>query len=235
MTLEVRAPKDWPEMLAFEGLQRDVWKCPDREIVPAHQLQAHHHHGGCLLGLWQDGMAVGCCYAFPGPLGQDYLYSHFAAITPSLQGQGLGFLLKQAQADWARERGYRRIVWTYDPLQAANSRLNLGKLGAVCNRYRVDYYGELEDELNRGIPSDRLEVDWWLGPVQRFSPQQSLEFPCNLPWDERLHWRLQLRTQLQQAFAQGLAIVGFRIENGWGRYLLGDYLLEDGPGTPPSV
>lgn len=231
----MRAPNDWPEMLSLESLQKEVWRCPEREIVPAHQMQAHHHHGGCLLGLWNDGVAVGCCYAFPGPLGQDYLYSHFAAVAPALQGQGLGFLLKQAQAEWARERGYRRIVWTYDPLQSANARLNLGKLGAVCNRYRVDYYGELEDELNRGLPSDRLEVDWWLASLQRTSRQQCVDFPCHLTGQERLQWRLQLRAQLQEAFAQGFSIVGFQVENGWGRYLLGEYLLESGPGNPSSM
>ncbi len=31
-----------------------------------------------------------------------------------------------------------------------------------CNTYHVNLYGELPDELNAGIPSDRCQVDWWL-------------------------------------------------------------------------
>jgi predicted GNAT superfamily acetyltransferase len=53
-------------------------------------------------------------------------------------------------------------VWTFDPLQSRNAYFNLHKLGARAERYLVDYYGRMEDELNRGLPTDRLEVDWWL-------------------------------------------------------------------------
>ncbi|HVH31151.1 MAG TPA: GNAT family N-acetyltransferase, partial [bacterium] len=49
-----------------------------------------------------------------------------------------------------------------DPLQSLNAAFNLRKLGATAHRYYMDYYGEMPDEINRGMPSDRLEVDWQL-------------------------------------------------------------------------
>ena len=28
--------------------------------------------------------------------------------------------------------------------------------------YHVNFYGEMDDDINRGMPSDRVEVRWWL-------------------------------------------------------------------------
>lgn len=183
-------------------------------------LQAQVEHGGCLLGAFQDAEMVGFVFGFSGPPQQNYLLSHLAAVHPRLQGQGLGLRLKQAQADWAREQGFERIVWTFDPLQPANARLNLSKLGAVGRRYLVDYYGPLDDELSRGIPTDRLELEWWIRPIQRHR-QQMLCFPHPLPPEQRMHWRLHLREQFQQAFAAGLWVVGFEAIEGEACYWLG--------------
>ena len=58
--------------------------------------------------------------------------------------------------------GYNHAVWTYDPMQSVNARFNLHKLGATAHRYYVNYYGEMPDDINRGLDSDRLEVDWAL-------------------------------------------------------------------------
>ena len=61
-----------------------------------------------------------------------------------------------------RKQGVSRITWTYDPLQSRNANLNIAKLGAVCNTYIPNYYGEIRDGLNVGRPSDRFQVDWWV-------------------------------------------------------------------------
>src|SRR2546428_11867825 len=85
-----------------------------------------------------------------------------AGVRPGLQDRGIGFLLKRAQRQEALERGLDRMVWTYDPLQSLNASFNLRKLGVTASRYYVDYYGEMPDAINRGLPSDRLVVDWRL-------------------------------------------------------------------------
>ena len=59
-------------------------------------------------------------------------------------------------------RGIDLITWTYDPLLARNVQLNIAKLGAVCNTYLANLYGEMRDGLNAGLPSDRFQLDWWI-------------------------------------------------------------------------
>jgi predicted GNAT superfamily acetyltransferase len=61
-----------------------------------------------------------------------------------------------------RHQGLDRITWTYDPLQSRNAYLNIAKLGAVCDTYLPEYYGEMRDGVNIGVPSDRFQVDWWV-------------------------------------------------------------------------
>jgi predicted GNAT superfamily acetyltransferase len=78
----------------------------------------------------------------------------------------LGFALKRAQWQFVRNQGGERICWTYDPLLSRNANLNIAKLGAICNTNIPDYYGEMRDGLNAGLPSDRFRVDWWVNTAR---------------------------------------------------------------------
>lgn len=156
--------------------------------VPAAHLIAAAHAGGTLLVAYDSDGAIGCCYGFVGlddgslappgwPVagqgaGEDawphspepILWSHMLAVVPRARRRGIGVRLKQAQAAHARRLGLRRVLWTFDPLEGRNARLNLSRLGAVAGRYDVDRYGPLDDALNAGLPTDRLVADWWVGP-----------------------------------------------------------------------
>ncbi len=151
------------ELRAVEELQQAVWGMGDRAVVPDHQLLAAVRAGGLVLGAFAGEILVGFCYGFPAfREGERFFYSHMTGVRPEWRWRQVGYHLKCAQRAWALEQGYDRIVWTYDPLQSPNAHFNLHKLGATARRYFVDYYGEMRDALNRGLPSDRLEVDWWL-------------------------------------------------------------------------
>lgn len=203
------------DLLALEQLQEDVWGPNTKEIVRADLLQAHLHHGACLLQARLEQTLIGMVYAFPGPKGSDYLYSHLAAILPQHQGQGFGQQLKLAQASWARENGYRRIIWTFDPFRSSNAILNVQKLGAVSQRYFINYYGALNDNLNQGRPTDRLEVDWWLQPIRKQATNESITFYL----EEQDH--TDTRKEFLAAFARGLSVISFDILNNQGVYGLG--------------
>lgn len=157
-----------PEDLKFvEDIQRIIWPGNDIEIVPVHIFRASIHNGGMVLGAFLDGKLVGFVFGFPGYEvleGVKHIFhaSHMAGVHPEFRNAGIGFKLKRAQWQMVRRQGIERITWTYDPLQSRNAKLNLSKLGAVCSTYIPNYYGEMRDGLNIGMPSDRFQVDWWV-------------------------------------------------------------------------
>ncbi|MBC8504990.1 MAG: GNAT family N-acetyltransferase [Anaerolineales bacterium] len=178
--IDVRLIEDPGDMVAVEELQRVVWPGGETEIVPVHMLRAITNNGGVLLGVYDADLLVGFVFGFPG-LDEKSVdarpkhASHLAAIHPDYRDLGLGFELKRAQWQIVRSQGLDHIIWTYDPLESRNANLNISKLGAVCNTYIPEYYGEMHDGLNVGMPSDRFKVDWWVNTrrvEQRLNVQQ---------------------------------------------------------------
>ncbi len=157
-----------------EKLQQAIWQSDPVDVVPAHMLSTAQRHGGLALGAFDasDNM-IGCLFGFAGRVANDNLAatgqvkwqhcSHFTGVIREWRGRGVGYRLKLAQREWALTQGIELITWTYDPLEAANAALNLGKLGAVCRCYLHNFYGEMAGGLNAGLPSDRFEVAWWIG------------------------------------------------------------------------
>ena len=52
------------------------------------------------------------------------------------------------------------MTWTFDPLQSKNAHLNFAKLGVVCNRYKVNFYGPETSSVLHRNGTDRLWVRW---------------------------------------------------------------------------
>ena len=155
------------EMTLVEDLQRAVWPGSETDVVPAHVFITAVHNGGMVIGAFLEGELIGFVFGFPGldftPDGPRPKHcSHMMGIKPGQRDSGVGFALKRAQWQMVRKQGIDHITWTYDPLLSRNARLNIAKLGAVCNTYRRSEYGDMRDGLNVGLPSDRFQVDWWV-------------------------------------------------------------------------
>jgi predicted GNAT superfamily acetyltransferase len=141
------------------SLQSDIWS--QDSVTPLPQLVASIHHGGILIGAYSENRLIGFCYGFAGYKNKEvYLISHMAAVRPEYQNLGVGYQLKIKQREWAVAYGYQKIVWTFDPLEVRNGYFNLCKLGAYSKTYIPSYYGEMQDKLNKGLPSDRLVIEW---------------------------------------------------------------------------
>jgi predicted GNAT superfamily acetyltransferase len=180
----IRAMTDAAELQRCVELQMRIWDMGEGGAVPHHQLVAAVSAGGVVLGGFApDGSLAGFSYAFPGwRRGKPLWYSHMTGVLAEHRDAGLGYRLKSAQRDAALAAGIDHIVWTYDPLQAGNARFNLGRLGAVASRYHADYYGVMIDAINRGLPSDRFEVDWFLRSP-RVVARLATATPPPLDWD----------------------------------------------------
>ncbi len=148
-----------------ERLQQEIWGCDSAEVVPDHMLLTFAKEGGqVLLAHTPQGLPVGFGFAFPGltSTGHLKLASHQVGVLPQYQDSGLGYQIKLAQREEALARNINLITWTFDPIQGRNARFNLHKLGAVANTHYRELYGQMRDELNQGLPTDRLRADWWL-------------------------------------------------------------------------
>jgi predicted GNAT superfamily acetyltransferase len=171
--VEVRLARSHAEFAACEALSRDIWGAAERNVVPRELLLTMQLNGGLVHGAFlPDGRLVGFCFGFAGLRdGQLRLCSHQLGVVPELRGAGIGIELKLAQRKDAQRLGYPLVSWTFDPLEARNAYINLHRLGCIARLYDRNHYGEMEDELNRGLPSDRLEAEWWLARPKPVAPR----------------------------------------------------------------
>jgi len=145
------------------ALQNLVWGNDPPDAVPLHFMIALSRSGGLVLGAYAESQMVGILLGVPALRdGQLVHLSHLLGVHPAWRGQGVGEAIKWRQRELVLEMGIKTIVWTYDPLEAANARLNIGLLGGIVRTYHRNYYYDMEDALNRGIPSDRFTVEWHL-------------------------------------------------------------------------
>ncbi|MHA2610507.1 MAG: GNAT family N-acetyltransferase [bacterium JZ-2024 1] len=170
------------ELKDVEELQRFIWRMPERDVVPFRFLKALIAGGGAVVGArTKTGKLIGFAFGFPGLRdGERIFYSHQTGVHPDFQNSGVGFLLKKTQREYALSLGIDRILWTFDPLRSLNAYFNFHKLGVVASRYLVNYYGVMRDALNRGMGSDRLEVDWWIKSPEVEQRMQGISPPSHL-------------------------------------------------------
>lgn len=149
------------EFQSVVDIQNRVWFATVSDAVPTHMLRAITKNGGMVAGAEVDGSLVGFTFGFPSTReGGRLLWSHMAAVLPEYQGRGIGAGLKYFQRDWARDAAFSSIGWTFDPMRRMNAYFNLQRLRAMGIVYHENYYGQMQDALNAGIPSDRLEIRW---------------------------------------------------------------------------
>ncbi|MCA9880021.1 MAG: GNAT family N-acetyltransferase [Thermomicrobiales bacterium] len=230
------------DLIQAERLQEEVFGVTDRDLIPANELIVVAETGGAVIGAFlpqEPEVAAGVLVGWGGFVGKPRIVSDFLAVREPARNLGLAEQLKRLQAAVALQQGFQEIVWTVDPLRAANARLNFGKLGATANHYENDRYGAtFAAALYGSMPTDRLHVTWDIAsprvlarlrsqagtahPPEAFdagprdlSSARTIEIPADI--DALLavdpaaarDWRMLLRVALPQAFADGFAVTGF--------------------------
>ncbi|MDP9379400.1 MAG: hypothetical protein M3Q29_04480 [Chloroflexota bacterium] len=190
MDFEVRTLTTVEEFRTHERLQREIWGS-DAIDVPANLLAAGARYGAVLLGAYKGSEMVGILYGFPAlTRGRMHHHSHMLGVLTEHRRSGIGLALKMRQREIVRSQGLEMITWTVDPLEVGNNLFNFGRLGVTCDTYLVNAYGEMDDALNQGLPSDRFEVSWWVGegvgPLSGASRDISFEIQKETPCLVRL-------------------------------------------------
>ncbi|HEY0263897.1 MAG TPA: GNAT family N-acetyltransferase [Granulicella sp.] len=224
-------------------MQVSTWGYSPGEVIPRRAYLLSSRIGGQVLGAFDGDRMIGFAMALPGYRdGMPYLHSHQLAVLPEYRNTGIGRGLKLAQRDDAIARGFELMEWTFDPLEIKNAYFNLHRLGAIARRYAADFYGPSSSPLQGGLPTDRLYAEWWLrsprvlgvlgGEAQTTPISTRISVPAEIslwkqdPGQRILAAELQSRNRqaLENAFAQGLAVVDYeRDAEGNGAYLLGLY------------
>jgi len=219
-------------------LQREIWGEKDLEVEPSSMFVVAAHTGGQVLGAFDGSRLVGYTLAVVGL--QDkvpYLHSHMTGVHGGYRDRGIGRMLKLFQRDEALSRGIRLIQWTFDPFELRNAHFNLNRLGAICRNYEPNLYGVTTSPLHRGLPTDRLLVEWHLDSARVVAAIQNLvkdpvEAPAAIELPAELeNWlregspevgkvQARLREEFTRWFAKGYAAVALRTDSGNRAYLL---------------
>ena len=231
--IEIRELHTLQEQFHARMIFDSVWPSDNETQITSNMLQAMVHAGSYLVGIFDERKVVGASFAFPSIEPEIHLHSHMTAFIDSHRDQGLGTAVKMHQWAWAKERGYKSITWTFDPLVRRNARLNILKLGADLISYQSNFYGNMADELNSGDESDRIIVRWDTTSEIPAPRQEIIDPPYDteliaLPQDivairqsdpeKSQEYRLQVREAFLQAFSEGKKVVGFSAHN--------EYVLE---------
>jgi predicted GNAT superfamily acetyltransferase len=261
----IRKCSSFEEYDACVRLQTDIWGYDVRDAIPLREFVVIEHIGGQIIGAFDlarsetpvgDGPSmIGFAMAMPGVRdGKAYLHSHMLAVQPEYRNAGIGRKLKLAQRVDALARGITKMEWTFDPLELKNAYLNIVRLGVIVHSYAPNFYGVFSSRLQAGLPTDRLHAEWFMdsprvhatlngGPVLLPEIKETIvvpgaigewkQSPSGFPQAEAV--QTEVRTRFLDAFAHGLAVVGFdkrntkdklndpvSIAENDGAYLLGD-------------
>jgi predicted GNAT superfamily acetyltransferase len=151
------------DLFIVQKLEQEVWMMEDLAVVPDEIMKVVLHCGGHMAGAFDGERMIGFTMGMPARHGTQWrLWSHMSAVSHDYRGMGVGFSLKAFQREWALRNGYDTIAWTFDPFQRVNANFNLRRLGAIGTHYHENFYGTMHDEINKGMPTDRMEVVWEL-------------------------------------------------------------------------
>ncbi len=251
MTIDYRVVDDIDGLNRIVDLEVEIWGLEWRDAVPANIMRAITNNGGVAIGAYDADSMIGMAFAFPAfRENQPILWSHMTAVLPAYQGRGIGAAIKHTQRLWAQVHGYTQLRWTFDPIQRGNAHFNLTELGAVAVNYHVNFYGVMNDAINQGMPSDRLETRWNIQqaaadatndfqlstslltsqeshPVSSFPDTSPDNVTITIPRSIRgfshqalLDWRFALRAAFQWAFEHDYQAHSFYDDADKGVYLL---------------
>ena len=173
------------EFRQVEELRREIWGAESEVGVPTALQRVLQDNGGFVLGAFADIHLAGATVSLLGWDGATlYQVAHLTVVRPAYRSHHLGLRLMAFQRDEVLRLGLSEIRGLFDPLDGRSAGLILRRLGARADRYLTHYFGQLGDEVNRGLASDRLR---WIWPLAE--PRVEERVGGRLPSDEAMRAR----------------------------------------------
>lgn len=162
--VEITTPSDEASAGLIAAAGDQVWG--PRGTFKPNEIRALMHAGDP-VHLAQDlnevhQPVVGFAVGFLGWSPVLHVHSHQVGVLQGHRRRGIGLALKLAQRQTCLANGITDMRWTFDPLVRRNVSFNLNTLGARAAVFHVDFYGVMDDAINGGDATDRLEAVWTL-------------------------------------------------------------------------
>jgi predicted GNAT superfamily acetyltransferase len=166
MTIRIEPLGSLAELGACADLQRAVLGQRARTIWHVPALVGIRRSGGLVLGAY-DGESrhapIGALVDLRASVdGYPTCYTVFRAVHPTARNRGIARALRTAERRICQEEAVDLVLWDLDPLRSVDAHLAFNRLGAISTGYARDLYGEVHDEANLGLATDRLRVEWWI-------------------------------------------------------------------------
>jgi predicted GNAT superfamily acetyltransferase len=143
------------EFADLEALAERIWG-PGLTVVVLRSFAAT---GNYVAGAWMHDRLVGAAVGFvEGTPGIRSLHLLLAGVAPAAQGSGVGFALTAHQRAWAIAKKIGQVTWMFDPLGRRNAWFSLVKVGGVADAYYPNFFGYLNDPINRWADTDRCRA-----------------------------------------------------------------------------
>ena len=147
---------------ACEDIQQEAFNRRDIDVVPIPILIATNRAGGILLGAYSSlGDMIGFTFGILGTRdGKPVQHCCLVAVRNAYKNFDVGYKLQTALRKEALKRKIMYITCDFDPIQPLHAYFFLGKLGFKATAYEENFCGETTDQIDRGLPIDRITAIW---------------------------------------------------------------------------
>jgi predicted GNAT superfamily acetyltransferase len=238
-SIQIRKCTTLDEFHRCVEIQRQVWGESDLETEPYVTFVVANQTGGQVLGAFEGGTMVGFSMSLVGLRGNTpYLHSHMTGVLAEYRDRHVGRQLKLFQREEALSRDIRLVEWTFDPLETRNAYFNFNRLGGICRKIIPNFYGITSSALHRGLPTDRLLVEWNLtsrrviaaisdiaddrnlAPATIHLPPEVEQWKQSQQMDRLAEVQSRIRGEFQHWFAKQYAVTAIRVAPGGVDYCL---------------
>ena len=155
-----RNPSDYKACIDIQ--QEAIGHSKEMYFIPVSLLIAASRSGGILLGAYSGlGDMIGFTFSILGMReGKQIQHCCLLATKAAYKNFDIGFKLQSALRKETLKRKITCVTCNFDPMQPLHSYFFLGKLGFHANVYEENLYGEASNQIDRGLPADRMTAAW---------------------------------------------------------------------------
>ena len=157
MELEIRQLRQPAEFQECIRVQREIWGLePENSMSPLtiNNLAMPKPKVGVVLGGYVQGKMIGLQVLIP-TTEPGLIFGHLFGLRAPYRDAGLGYKFHQGMITHLKSKGFKRVSWTFDPLEGRNAHSYLNKLGGTVSHYIVNHYAEYCERF-KGMPQDRF-------------------------------------------------------------------------------